>query len=204
MLEATFLKFVRENMTSHMTGLNRKRSGAVKYMEVPSRTVRGIMDRLEYSNPFIDIEDAGSSGQNKKAGESDEDDADRGREPDDAEEPEAKQSRVENIAPTRAELLRMFEDLCDRAGELQICMKCGKENIARAIESDLARGKITMPFLPEGHPSSDEDIEMHDDDEEMAPMSSEPDKPHQPEAEAPIFYPREEFHKYNYVVNLDG
>ena len=191
-------------MTSHMTGLNRKRSGAVKYMEVPSRTVRGIMDRLEYSNPFIDIEDAGSSGQNKKAGESDEDDADRGREPDDAEEPEAKQSRVENIAPTRAELLRMFEDLCDRAGELQICMKCGKENIARAIESDLARGKITMPFLPEGHPSSDEDIEMHDDDEEMAPMSSEPDKPHQPEAEAPIFYPREEFHKYNYVVNLDG
>ena len=162
------------------------------------------MDRLEYSNPFIDIEDAGSSGQNKKAGESDEDDADRGREPDDAEEPEAKQSRVENIAPTRAELLRMFEDLCDRAGELQICMKRGKENIARAIESDLARGKITMPFLPEGHPSSDEDIEMHDDDEEMAPMSSEPDKPHQPEAEAPIFYPREEFHKYNYVVNLDG
>ena len=204
MLEATFLKFVRENMTSHMTGLNRKRSGAVKYMEVPSRTVRDIMDRLEYSNPFIDIEDAGSSGQNKKAGESDEDDADRGREPDDAEEPEAKQSRVENIASRRAELLRMFEDLCDRAGELQICMKCGKENIARAIESDLARGKITMPFLPEGHPSSDEDIEMHDDDEEMAPMSSEPDKPHQPEAEAPIFYPREEFHKYNYVVNLDG
>ena len=79
MLEATFLKFVRENMTSHMTGLNRKRSGAVKYMEVPSRTVRDIMDRLEYSNPFIDIEDAGSSGQSKKAGESDEDDADRGR-----------------------------------------------------------------------------------------------------------------------------
>ena len=187
-----------------MTGLNRKRSGAVKYMEVPSRTVRDIMDRLEHSNPFIDIEDAGSSGQNKKAGESDEDDADRGREPDDAEEPEAKQSRVENIASRRAELLRMFEDLCNRAGELQICMKCGKENIARAIESDSARGKITMLFLPEGHPSSDEDIEMHDDDEEMAPMSSEPDKPHQPEAEAPIFYPREEFHKYNYVVNLDG
>ena len=60
MLEATFLKFVRENMTSHMTGLNRKRSGAVKYMEVPSRTVRDVMDRLEYSNPFIDIEEAGS------------------------------------------------------------------------------------------------------------------------------------------------
>ena len=65
MLEATFLKFVRENMTSHMTGLNRKRSGAVKHMEVPSRTVRDIMDRLEYSNPFIDIEEAGSSGQKR-------------------------------------------------------------------------------------------------------------------------------------------
>ena len=81
MLEAAFLKFVRENMTSHMTGLNRKRSGAVKYMEVPSKTVRDIMDRLEYSNPFIDIEEAGSSGQKRKAGESDEGEADRGREP---------------------------------------------------------------------------------------------------------------------------
>ena len=59
-------------------------------------------------------------------------------------------------------------------------------------ESDSARGKITMLFLPEGHPSSDEDIEMEvpDDDEEMAPMSSEPhEKPHQPGAEEPIFYP---------------
>ena len=80
MLEATFLNFVRENMTSHMTGLNRKRSGAVKYMEVPSKTVRDIMDRLEHSNPFIDIEEAGSSGQKRKAGKSDEDEA-RGREP---------------------------------------------------------------------------------------------------------------------------
>ena len=34
-------------------------------------------------------------------------------------------------------------------------------------------------------------------------MSSEPhEKPHQPEAEEPIFYAREEFHTYNYVVNL--
>ena len=67
-------------------------------------------------------------------------------------------------------------------------MKCGKEShegtckdTARATESDLARGKITMLFLPEGHPSSDEDIELEapDDDEEMAPMSSEPhEKPH--------------------------
>ena len=79
MLEATFLKFVRE--TSHMTGLNRKRSGAVKYMEVPSKTVWDIMDRLEYLNPFIDIEEAGSSGQKRKAGESDEGEADRSREP---------------------------------------------------------------------------------------------------------------------------
>ena len=93
-------------------------------------------------------------------------------------------------------------DLCDCAGELQICMKCGKES-ARATESDSARGKITKLFLPEGHPSSDEDIEMEapDNDEEMDPMSSEPhDKPHQPEAEEPVFYPREEFHKY--VMNL--
>ena len=210
-LEATFLKFVNENMTSHMTGYNGKRSGAVKYVEVPNRNVRDIMDRLEYSNPFIDIEEAGSSGQKRKAGESDEDEADRGREPDHAEEPEAKQSRVEDIASRRAELLRMFEDLCDRAGELKICMKCGKEShegtrkdTARATESDSARGKMTMLFRLEGHPSSDEDIEMEvPHDEEMAPMSSEPhEKPHQPEAEEPIFYPKKEFHKYNYVVNL--
>ena len=54
-------------MTSHMTGLNRKRGGAVKYMEVPNRNVRDIVDRLEYSNPFIDIEEAGSSGQKKES-----------------------------------------------------------------------------------------------------------------------------------------
>ena len=75
-------------------------------------------------------------------------------------------------------------------------MKCGKkshagtcEDTARATESDSARGKITMLLLPEGHPSSDEDIEMEapEDDEGMAPMSSEPhEKPHQPEAEEPI------------------
>ena len=69
----------------------------------------------------------------------------------------------------------MFEDLCDRAGELKICM-------ATATESDSARGI---------------EMEVPDDDEEMAPMSSEPrQKPHQPETEEPIFYPREEFHKY--------
>ena len=85
-------------MTSHMTGFNRKRRGAVKYMEVPNRNVRDIMDRLEYSNLFIVIEEAGSSGQKRKAGESDEDEADRDREPDHTEEPEAKQSRVEDIA----------------------------------------------------------------------------------------------------------
>ena len=82
MLEATFLKFVRENMTSHMTGLNRKRTGTVKYMEVPNKTVRDIMDRLAYTNPFIDLEEASSTGQKRKAGESDhEDEADRGVNP---------------------------------------------------------------------------------------------------------------------------
>ena len=181
-LEATFLKFVRENMTSHMTGFNRKRSGAVKCMEVPNKNVRDIMDKLAYSNPFIDLEEASSSGQKRKAGESDhEDEADPGREPDHAEDPEAKQSRVEDIAARRAELLRMFEDLCDRAGELIICIKCGKEShdgtckdTTKATESDSARGKIKTLFLPEGHPSSDEDIDMEvpDDDEEMAPMSA--------------------------------
>ena len=209
MLEATFLKFVRENMTSHMTGLNRKRSGTVKYTQVPSRTVRD----LEYSNPFI---------VSRKPVHQ----AKRGKQASPtrtqlivavspimlSEEPEAKQSRVGGIASRRAELLRMCEDLCDCAGKLKICMKCGKEShegtctdIARATESDSARGKITMLFLPEGHRSSDEDIEMEapDDDEEMDPMSSDPhDKPQQPEKEEPIFYPREEFHKYNYVVNL--
>ena len=66
-----------------------------------------------------------------------------------------------------------FEDLCDRAGELKICMSCRKEShdwkckdTARAKESDSARGKIAMRFLLEGHPSSDEDIEKEvpDDD----------------------------------------
>ena len=72
-------------------------------------------------------------------------------------------------------------------------------NIARI--RDLARGKIQMLFHPEGHPSSDEDIDMEvlDDDEEMEPMSSEPqEKSHQPETEKPIFYPmprEEEFNK---------
>ena len=83
-------------------------------------------------------------------------------------------------------------------------MKRGKES-HEATESDLARGKITKLFLPEGHPSSDADIEMEapDDDEEMDPMSSDPhDEPQQPGKEEPIFYLREEFHKYNYVVNL--
>ena len=78
-----------------------KESGTVKYMEVPNRNVRVIMDRLEYSNPFIDIEEAGSSGQERKASESDEDEADRGREPDHAERPEAKLSRVEDMSLTR-------------------------------------------------------------------------------------------------------
>ena len=198
---STFLKFVRENMTTHMTGLNRKRNGTVKYMEVPNKNVRDIMDKLKYSNPFIDIKEA--SGQKRKAGESDhEDEADRGREPDHVKEPEAKRSRVEDIATRPAELLRMFENLCDRAGELNVRITCGKEShegtrkdIARATESDLARGKIQRLFLPkQKHPSSDEDIDMEvsDDDEEMEPMSSElHEKPHQPETEEPIFYPRE-------------
>ena len=56
-------------MTSHMTGFNRKRSGAVKY-EVPNKNVRDIMDKLAYSNPFIDLEEASSSGQKRKAGKS--------------------------------------------------------------------------------------------------------------------------------------
>ena len=108
--------------------------------------------------------------------------------------------------------INLCKDLCDRAGELKICMKCGKEShegackdTATATESDSARGKITMLFPPEEHPSSNEAIEMEvpDDDEEMAPMSSEPhEKPHQLEVEEPIFFLREEFHKYNYVVNL--
>ena len=81
-LEATFLKFVRENMTSHMTGFNRKRNGTVKHMEVPNKNIRDIMDRLAYTNPFIDLEEASPTGQ-KGAGESDhEDEADRVREPD--------------------------------------------------------------------------------------------------------------------------
>ena len=110
-----------------------------------------------------------------------EEEADRGREPDSTdhvEEPESEQSRVEeDIATRRAKLLRLFENLCDHAGELNVCIKCGREShegtckdTARATESDLARGKIQMLFLPEGHPSSDEDIDMEvpDDDEEMA------------------------------------
>ena len=82
---------------------------------------------------------------------------------------------VNPITPKSLKPLRMFEDLCDRAGELKMCMKCGKESddgtckdTARATESDSARGKIAMLFLPKGHPSSDEDIDLEvpDDDEE--------------------------------------
>ena len=193
-------------MTSHMTGFNRKRSGTV---EVHG----GSQQECQGHHGQAGVLEASSSDQKRKAGESDhEDEADRGREPDHAEEPEAKQSRGEDIATRRAELLRMFEDLCDRAGELNICIKRGKEShggtrkdAARATESDSARGKIKMLFLSEGHPSPDEDIDMEvpDDNEEMAPMSSEPhEKPHQPATEEPIFYPREGFHKYNYAVNL--
>ena len=128
MLEATLLKFVRENATTHMTGLNNKRNGAVKY-EVPNKNVRDIMDGLAYTNPFIDLEEASSTGQKRKAGESGhEDEDDRGREPDHAEEPEAKQSTVGDSARRRAELLQMFESLCDRAGELSVCIMCGKES----------------------------------------------------------------------------
>ena len=212
MLEATFLKFVRENATTHMTGLNRKRNGIVKYMEVPNKNVRDIMDGLAYTNPFIDLEEASSTGQKRKAGESGhEDEADRGREPDPAEEPAAKQSRVGDIATRRAELLQMFENLCDRAGELNVCIMCGKEShegtcrdITRATESDLDREKIQRPFLPEGHPSSDEDIDMEGPEgEEDEPMSSEPQETSHPaDMEEPEFHTREEFSKYNYAVNL--
>ena len=88
------------------------------------------------------------------------------------------------------------------AGELNVCIMCGKEShegtckdIARATESDLARGKIQMLFLLEGHPSSDEDVDMEvPDEEEMEPMSSEPhEKSHQPEMEEPEFHLREEW-----------
>ena len=212
MLEATFPKFVRENMTTHMTGLNRKRNGAVKYMEVLNKTVRDIMDRLAYTNPFIDLEEASSTGQKRKAGESShEDEDDRGCEPDHAEEPEAKKSRVGDIAARRAELLQMFENLCDRAGELNVCIMCGKEShegtckdFPRATESDLARGKIQMLFRPEGHPSSDEDVDMEGPDgEEGETVSSVPRERSNPsEREEPEFHPREEFMKYHYAVNL--
>ena len=78
------------------------------------------------------------------------------------------------------------------------------KDIARATEPDLGRGKIQMLFLPEGHPSSDQDVDVEvPDEEEMEPMSSEPhEKSHQPEMEESEFHPREEFNKYSYAVNL--
>ena len=86
----------------------------------------------------------------------------------------------------------MFENLCDRASELNVCIMRGKEShegtckdITRVTESDLARGKMQMLFLPEGHPSSDEDVDMEGlDGEEDEAMSSEPEeKSHPPEME---------------------
>ena len=105
------------NAGSHVPEVRQGDLCTAKHMEVPSRTVRDVTDRLEYSNPFIDIEEAGSSGQKRKAGERNEDAADGGREPDHAGEPEAQKSRVGDIVSRQAELLRMFEDLCDRASE---------------------------------------------------------------------------------------
>ena len=122
------------------------------------------MDGLAYTNPCINLEEASSPGQKRKAGEDD-----RGCEPDHAEESEAKQSRVGDIATRRAELLQMLENLSDRTGKLNVCIMCGKEShdgtctdMTRATESDLAREKIQRLFLPQGHPSSDEDIDMED------------------------------------------
>ena len=183
---STFLKFVRENMTWASVGREAAQYGSSQQNRQGHHGQTGVLEPVHrYRGSRL-----------RKAGESDEDEAGRGREPDHAEEPEAKQPRVGDIASRRAELLRMFEDLCDRTGEQKICMKRGKEShegtcrdTARATESDSARGKIAMLFLPEGHPSSDEDIEMEapDDDEEMDPMSSDPhDKPQQPEKEEPI------------------
>ena len=58
----------------------------MKYMEVPIKAVRGIMDELTYTNPYIDFEEAMLTGQKRKAGKSShEDEADRGREPGHAE-----------------------------------------------------------------------------------------------------------------------
>ena len=76
---------------------------------------------------------------------------------------------------------------------------CAEKN-----ESDLARGKIQMLFLPEGHPSSDDYVDMEvPDGEEDEPMSSEPqEKSYPPEMEEPEFHQREEFNKYNYAVSL--
>ena len=126
------------------------------------------MDGLTYTNPYVNFKEASCTGQKRKAGESShEDEANRGREPDHAEEPDAKQSRIGDVATRRAELLllQLFENLCERAGELNICIMCGKEShegtckdTARATESDLARVRMQLLFLPEGHPSSDEDI----------------------------------------------
>ena len=138
------------------------------------KNVRNIMDKLAYTNPSISRKPVHQARRGKQASP-----IVRMRLVVVVNPLEAKQSRVD----VRAELLRMFENLCDRAGELNICIKCGKEShdgtckgTARATESDSARGKIQMLLLPEGHPSSDEDIDMEvpDDDEEMAPMSSEP------------------------------
>ena len=73
----------------------------------------------------------------------------------------------------------------------------GEDN-TRATESDLARGKIQMLFLREGHPSCDEDVNMEGPDGEEEPQ----EKSHPPEMEEPEFHPREEFNKYNCAVNL--
>ena len=91
MLEATFLKFVNGPQQEE-----KRRSQAHRSSQ---------QDRQGHHGQTGVLEEAGSSGQKRKAGEADEDEADRGREPDHAEEPQAKQSRVGDIASRRAELL---------------------------------------------------------------------------------------------------
>ena len=79
-------------------------------------------------------------------------------------------------------------------------MKGTRRDMTKPTESDLAREKIQ--FLAEGHPSSNEDVDMEGEGEEDEPMSSEPQERSHPPMEEPEFHPRDELNKCNYTVDL--
>ena len=209
-LEATFLKFVRENMTSHMTGLNRKRNGTVKYMEVPNKNVRhhgqaGVHEPIHRSRKPVPQ-------------------ARKGRQA----SPIMRTRLIVVVNPIMPKSLKPNnQESRTSPRDEQSCCRCfrmiaiaqANSMFASCAEKNPMRGHARISqeqrsltwhveryrccFFRKDilHPMKT-DMEGPDGEEDE-PMSSEPqEKSHPPEMEEPEFYPREEFNKYNYAVNL--